>query len=223
MNFTSQDRHTRTPYWITQNLPRLSGVQVKILIFISHKNSFDDATKEFSVRYLSVRTGEKKSTIHENLNKLISSGILYVIGYGKRGVKKLDIPSDCPASLLADCPELGVQMQPNASVLNKKRPVMPDSHVQKRTVEVPDCPVGRTLLSGDDGQIRPVDRTSINTPNTNTSNISTPSWILDLKTKIAPGSAEQIRSAFRGYSNGRPVFDNDISPHLIKIAERFAV
>lgn len=81
---------TKVPNTYLRRIGRLSGIQVKIIMFVIWKNDFTQPSKEFSVRYVAASIDEKPSTVQVNMTKLIAAGILVVIGRGRRGIRKLE-------------------------------------------------------------------------------------------------------------------------------------
>lgn len=93
---TTSERLLRVPAWMVQSMHRLPGIEYKILSLVAFKNQFDNATREFSVRYLAAKIGEPKSTVQVHLSRMLKAGLVLEAGRGRRGIRRLALPNHCP-------------------------------------------------------------------------------------------------------------------------------
>lgn len=91
---------TPVPNHLLDTMADRHPVQFKILLFLARRlYGYESPRDDFSVRFISDKTGLPRSTVHRHLAIMINEGTITVCGRGKKGARRLRISDRRPISL----------------------------------------------------------------------------------------------------------------------------
>lgn len=89
---TPYENWTRFPNCILDSLEKFTGNEIKILCLMVRKNiGHDEPTKQFSISYVSKKTGLAKQTVITAIQELVKKQAIHELESGERGLKRYEI------------------------------------------------------------------------------------------------------------------------------------